>query len=352
MKQSTLYGIGALVLVVGAALYYLQDVLWLFFLAAIISYLLTPAVDFLQKLGLGRGLATLAILLFFMAVIAIAVMYLAPLLYHQAMAMIEQIPVWKAQLYSKLEPYIGQVSLEHWGDTLQHPEHLHQETATPLLQASQTVLGNVLNSGRLAIQKLGQMVLVLLLTFYMLKDWPVILRGIQDLLPKKIARQVTTQAREIDQVLSSYFHGQLQASLVTGLYYGTALTLLRMEYGFAFGFLVGVFSFIPYFTLAMGLTVGLILAYLNFGISLYFWLALAVFLLGQVVEGNVIAPVFVGKRLGMHPLTMLFAILVGSSLFGFFGLLIAVPTAAAIGVILKHFLDSYRQSAIYKGYTQ
>ena len=345
-------GLALLALATLAVFYYLGNVLWLFLLAIIISYILTPAVSSLTRTGLTRGWATAIILLLFITLTGLMITYLVPLLYHQALDLINNLPAWKQQAQDWLQPYVGKVdqlfSLDMMQQSIQHPTDGQKQVASSLLQTSQTMLGHLIDSGRFLAQSVGQSLLVLVLTFYTLNDWPQLLKNVEELLPRKAAPTIIRLCRAIDKKLSLYFRGQLQASLLTGLCYGAALGMIGVSYGFTLGFVIGLLSFFPYFTLVIGSIISLFVAYFDFGINLHFWLVLATFMFGQLVEGNVIAKLLVGDKLGMHPLTMLFAVLAGGSLFGFFGALIAIPTAASLSVVGMYFLDRYKTSDVYR----
>jgi predicted PurR-regulated permease PerM len=332
-------------------LYLLSDMLLPFFLAALLSYLLHPLVTSMGKIGLGRGAASILIMLSLLLLVSIATLFIMPIIIDQLHALIEHIPSLVAWFKESLGPKMHSLTSIITDEQVGKIAHVNKDVTTPLLGISKTVASNLVQSGRSILGAMGTMVITPIIAIYMLKDWPLILQSIEKLIPRKYHPIVVEQCKAVDRTLSRYIRGQLNASLVLGLFYGTALGLCRLQYGFTIGFLAGFLSFIPYFSLLVGTVCAGILAYIQFGLTLWFWIVIGIFLVGQIIEGNVVAPRLVGDKIGVHPLWMIFAVLAGGALFGFTGILIAVPTAAIIRV-LGHFTitqylgsDTYRSNA-------
>ena len=188
-----------------------------------------------------------------------------------------------------------------------------------------------------------------MVAFYLLRDWDLIVTKIDIWLPRNHAPIIRKQINEIDRILAAFVRGQMTVCIILGLFYGISLSLIGLDFGFLVGFMTGLLAFIPYFGMLLGLVVGLGIAIFQFTDWLPVLGVAAVFLVGQVLEGNFITPKLVGDRVGLHPVWIIFALLAGGTLFGFVGILVAVPVAAATGVLIRFALAQYMGSALYKG---
>jgi predicted PurR-regulated permease PerM len=196
---------------------------------------------------------------------------------------------------------------------------------------------------------LAHLVLSPLATFYLLRDWDELVARIQELLPRRIVFPVTVLARESDAVIGAFLRGQLIVMAVLGVFYSVGLAFIGLEYPLLIGMLAGLVSFVPYLGLITGILVASIAAVLEFHSILSIIPVLIVFGLGQVLSDFVLTPRLIGDRIGLHPVTVLFAVLAGGQLFGFFGILLALPVAAVIMVLLRRAREEYLNSSYYQG---
>ena len=202
-------------------------------------------------------------------------------------------------------------------------------------------------SGQLLVGWLTYLLLIPVVTFYLLRDWDHLVAAVRDLLPKRLEPTVVKLAREIDAVLAEFLRGQLTVMLALAVIYTTGLWLVGLELAFFIGMLAGFVSFVPYLGVIVGLVVASFAAFLQFQDVVHIAGVAAVFGVGQLLEGMVLSPLLVGDRIGLHPVAVIFAVMAGGQLFGFFGVLLALPVAAIIVVLLRHSRDEYLQSALY-----
>ncbi|MFW6343010.1 MAG: AI-2E family transporter, partial [Halothiobacillaceae bacterium] len=204
-------------------------------------------------------------------------------------------------------------------------------------------------SGSAVAMALVNAMLIPVLTFYLLCDWPKLLRWLEGLLPRPNAPKIIEITRESDEMLSSFLRGQLAVMISLGVFYGVGLTLAGLKTGILVGLVAGLLSFVPYLGVIVGMGMGLIMMYVQTGEVIPLIWVLLVFGAGQLFESFVFQPFFVGDRIGLHPVTVIFAVLAGGQLFGFFGLLLALPVSAVIVVLARYAWAAYTDSPIYRG---
>lgn len=344
LRQQALVWLG--VLVVALVLITLLNGILLPFVAGIvIAYVLSPIVDRIERTGLARSWATLILMLVMALVAALVLIFLAPLVLDQLAALIEAIP----DIYARLRALAEEASGRFIGsvERVPGPEQIGSLTSG-LADALASVLKSLLSGGLAVVNFLGLLAVTPVVAFYLLVDWPDIVRGVDRWLPRQHAPRIRTLAAEIDGKLAAFFRGQGLVCLVMGAYYAVALSLAGLKYGLLIGLFAGLAGFIP--------LVGAILAGLvAIGMAIsQFWpewapvLVIAgIFAFGQVLDGNVLSPRIVGGSVGLHPVWIIFAVFAFGYLFGFVGMLVAVPAAAAIGVLVRFVLEEYRQSRLY-----
>jgi len=332
----------------GWLVYLLSPILTPFVVSALLAYLGDPLVDRLEARGLKR---TPAVALVF-SIILLLLLFLLLLLVPRVEAQI-------SQLIDRLPGYLGWVKT----NVLPHLQAvLPGETAGLDLGALQQALGrhwreaggllanlwsSVSGSGLALVGWLVNLFLVPVLTFYLLRDWDHLIAGIHGLLPRRSEPVWTRLAREADEVLGAFLRGQLLVMIALGVIYTTGLWLVGLDLALLIGMLAGLVSFVPY----LGLIVGIFVAGLASVLQAQGWGDLPwvtlVFVVGQVLEGSLLTPHLVGERIGLHPVAVIFAVMAGGQLYGFFGILLALPVAAVVMVLLRHLVRSYRGSTLY-----
>jgi len=339
---------GATIAVFLVTLWFLGDVILPFVLGGAIAYLLDPIADRLERLHLSR-IASVAIITLVAALIFILLVLLViPTLIQQTAALIDTAP----QLFNRLQTALT----ERFPQILDADSTIHQQLVTigEYIQSKGGELVNGLVSSALGlINVVILLVVVPVVAFYLLLDWDNMTAKIDDMLPRDHAPVVRKLASQIDNTLASFIRGQGTVCLILGSYYAIALMLAGLNFGLVVGFIAGLISFIPY----VGALVGGILA---IGLALFqFWgdwlsigLVAGIFAVGQFLEGNILTPKLVGSSVGLHPVWLLFALSVFGSLFGFVGMLVAVPVAAVIGVLIRYGLEKYKESLLYRGHNK
>lgn len=326
------------------ALYVLRDVLVPFVAGMAVAYLLDPVVDRLERIGVGRGLATFAVLLGFFAIASGLVLLLIPLLQTQVEKLASVLPGYMEMARNRLGPL-----LEHLYEGLDRQEALKRLTGmTGDLAGWIGSLVSRLISGGFAIANILSLLLITpIVSFYLLRDWDRMVATVDSWLPRQQADTVRTQIGEVDRTLSAFVRGQGMVCLILGAFYAIGLTVAGLDFGLVIGLFSGLISFVPFVGAILGglLSVGLALA--QFDSWQPILAVAAVFAAGQVIEGNFLTPNLVGDAVGLHPVWVIFGLLAGGTLFGFVGVLLAVPTAAVIGVMVRFALAQYLASPLH-----
>ena len=333
-------------------LWLLNDILLPFVVGAVVAYFFDPVVARLQHAGLSRTWATTAVtIVAVLGAVAVA-MAIVPPVFSEVQALIAKAPEYVVQVAQRLQPMI-----EPLRTRLGLPSLSLQELQAELSQWAGQALGllgaiasRVAQRGVAIINLLALLFLTPVVTFYLLRDWPKVLAAIDGALPLDHADTIRTLAHDSNAAVAGYVRGQALVCLSLGTIYGVGLSLVGLQFGFVIGLIAGLISFIPFVGTLVGATLSIGMALAQFPPD---WMGVvkvaAVFGIGYLLEGNVLSPKLVGDRVGLHPVWIMFALLAGGSLFGFVGVLIAVPVAAVIGVVMRHLLARYHASTFYRG---
>ncbi|TBW36959.1 AI-2E family transporter [Siculibacillus lacustris] len=329
--------------------------LWLFsgvllpFVAGIaLAYLLDPVADRLERIGVPRWAAAAGIVLGLVVALIVLLILVVPLLGAQTSALIERVPSLIARVQVMVAPYFdGQFGRLLGGDT----KNLSGGVTAALTQGASWVSGvvqSLWNGGQAIVSIVSVLVISPVVAAYMLIDWDRMIARIDGWLPRRHRATVRGLAAEMNAAVSGFVRGQVSVSAAMGLFYGLGLALVGLEFGLLIGLMAGVLGIIPYLGFGTGLIVGLAVALVQFwpdwhGIALVG----AVFAAGQALEGWVLTPNWVGRSVGLHPVWLLFALFAFGSLFGFVGMLVAVPAAASVGVLARFALEQYLASGLY-----
>ena len=325
-------------------LYVLRDVLVPFVAGMAVAYLLDPVVDRLERLRIGRGLATFAVLLGFFAVAIGLVLLLIPLLQTQVERLAAVLPGYVELVRDRLGPL-----LEHFDEGIDRQAAVQKITGMTgdLVSWVGNVVGRVIRGGFAVANILSLLLITPIVSFYLLRDWDRMVETVDSWLPREQAGTVRAQIGEVDRTLSAFVRGQGTVCLVLGVFYAAGLTVAGLDFGLVIGLFSGLISFVPFVGALLGglLSVGLALA--QFDNWQPILVVAAVFAAGQVIEGNFLTPNLVGDAVGLHPVWVIFGLLAGGTLFGFVGVLLAVPTAAVIGVMARFGLAQYLASSLH-----
>lgn len=327
----------------------LSGILLPFVAGMALAYFLDPLADRLEARKVPRALATTAVLAAFFIIFVAFLLLLLPLLQGQLVGMVQQLP---SVIRAAID---GLASLLETASTRIEPEQMDEirgALADLQKQAAGWALGlirGVWSSGLALLNVIGLLFITPVVAWYLLRDWDHMVARIDGWLPRDHAETIREQGRKIDQTLAGFVRGQAMVCLILGVAYAVALQLAGLRYGLAVGMIAGLISFIPYVGSIVGLVLSLGLGYLQFGVSLQLGVLAVIFFAGQAVEGNFLTPKLVGERVGLHAVWVMFALLAGGALFGFVGVMLAVPVAAIIGVLVRFALDRYLESALYHG---
>ncbi|MFP4239546.1 MAG: AI-2E family transporter [Rhodosalinus sp.] len=342
-EQVTYWGIATAVFLV--VLWYLGDVLLPFVLGGAIAYFLDPVADRLERAGLTRGAATGLIAIVAVVIFVVLALLVIPTLIRQTAELIETAPELFAQLRDFLVTRFPDIVVpdSQIRQTMDEIGQTVQSRGAELLNTVLTSLGSFINVVLL-------FVIVPVVAVYLLLDWDRMVAEIDRLLPRDHAPTIRKLAGEIDASMSGFLRGMGTVCVILGTYYAVALMAVGLNFGLVVGFVAGILTFIPYVGAIVGGVLAIGLALFQFwGDWLWIVLVAAIFQVGQLVEGNVLTPRLVGDSVGLHPVWLLLALSVFGSLFGFVGLLVAVPVAAALGVIARFVVRQYRASRLYRG---
>ncbi|MGH8501320.1 MAG: AI-2E family transporter [Gammaproteobacteria bacterium] len=339
----------ACLLLCGWLLYILSPILTPFLIAALLAYLGDPVVDRLERLALPRTLAVVVVFAGFVVLLAAIIIVLVPVISAQIKALADAVPGYLDWINTTLIPWlqrrldvnISAIDLAALKNTLSAN---FREAGS----AAANILSYITQSGAVLLGWMFNLLLIPMVVFYLLRDWDRIVAAINALLPRHIEPTVSGLARESNEVLGAFLRGQLLVMMALGVIYSLGLWLIGLEFALLIGMVAGLVSFVPY----LGVIVGLALA----SVAMMFqtqdllqlvWIAL-VFAVGQTLEGMVLTPWLVGDRIGIHPVMVIFAVLAGGQLFGFFGVLLALPVASVLAVLARYARRRYVESALYE----
>ena len=338
----------ALVVLVGLLLYLLAPVLTPFAVAAMFAYLFDPVVGLLQRLRLSRGVAVGIVFVGLTVLLVLMLLALIPFLEHQVALLIGRLPDWIAWLQNDAVGWLNatfDLSLE-MPDSQQLAtiiqEHWKEAGGTAAI-----VVAKVSKSGLAIVAWITHLIVIPVAFFYLLRDWDVMIAKIHDLLPRSIEPTVSRLARESDETLSAFVRGQLSVMIALGIIYAVGLWAVGLSTGPLIGLIAGLISFVPYLGSITGILLGVIAAIVQYGDVTHVALVVAVFVIGQLLEGYVLVPRLVGEKIGLHPVAVIFAVLAGGELFGFLGVLLALPVASVLMVLLRYANERYRASLLY-----
>jgi predicted PurR-regulated permease PerM len=333
-------------------LWLLNDILLPFVVGAVLAYFFDPVVARLERAGLSRTWAT-AVVTVTAALMAVGVATaIVPPLFGELQNLIVEAPQFAVQAARRVQPMIEPLRLKLG----LAPLGLHDlqseasQWAGQALGLAGSVAGRLAQRGAAIINLLGLLFLTPVVTFYLLRDWEKVLSAIDGALPLDHAETIRRLAHEANAAVAGYLRGQALVCLCLATLYSVGLSAVGLQFGFVIGLIAGLISFIPFVGTLVGATLSIGMALAQFPPE-WFGVAkvAAVFLAGHLLEGNVLSPKLVGDRVGLHPVWIMFALLAGGSLFGFVGVLIAVPVAAIVGVVMRHLLGRYHASRFYRG---
>jgi len=334
-------------LVLAAVLWLLHDILLPFVAGIALAYVLAPLADRVERLGVNRTVAALIVVSVLVVALIALMLLLVPLLLQQGASLISHIPGYfkriKELIVDPNFPWLNWLGSAETGKTA---SDLVGQVATWLLSFSYSLW----TGGKALVSFASVLIVMPVVTFYLIRDWHAMIDRVDSWIPVRQRETVRQLGREIDAAIGGFLRGQFGVCLVLGCYYAIGLMLVGLDFALLIGLIAGVITFVPYIGSMTGLMIAVSVAIAQFWPD---WkritLVVAIFLVGQFIEGNIVSPKFVGERVGLHPVWLIFAMFAFGYLFGFVGLLIAVPLGAAIAVLLRFGLRQYFASPLYTG---
>lgn len=339
----------ALLLVAGGLIWLLSPILTPFVLSALLAWLGNPLVIRLEKSGRSRNTAVIIVFVLMSLILTLTLILLIPLLEDQIRELILWLPrlaEWTTvTVIPWLETKFG-ISLQQYFDPMSVVTLIksHWQQAGGV---AATVLGGISKSGLAILGWIATISLIPVVTYYFLRDWQSMLERLQSLIPRPVEPTFMKLARESDAVLGSFMRGQISVMLVLGGIYALGLWLVGVEFGFLIGFIAGLVSFVPYLGAFVGISAALIAALVQGMDPMHLGLVVAVFMVGQTLESFFLTPWLVGDSIGLHPVAVIFSIMAGGQLFGFLGVLLALPVTAVLLVLLRYAHAQYTESNLY-----
>jgi len=339
----------AMAVLLGLLIWLLAPILTPFVMAALFAWLGDPLVDRLEAAGRRRTTAVLTVFAFMAMIGGIVLTLLLPLMVEQVGQMIRWLPNLADWLTTTAVPWLEsrfKLSLASYinpeGVVALIKEHWQQAGGV-----ASNIIGSLTTSSLAILALITNLALIPVLTFFFLRDWDKMMAQLRELLPRPLEPTIMRLARESDAVLGGFLRGQLSVMLALGTIYAVGLWFTGISFGLLIGFVAGLLSFVPYLGAIIGFTAAAIASLVSFGDVPHLLLVVLVFAIGQTLEGTVLIPWLVGDRIGMHPVAVIFAIMAGGQLFGFLGVLLALPVAAVAMVLLRYAHERYRGSAMY-----
>lgn len=325
----------------------LQEMLAPFLTGLLVAYLFSPLVTKLTKKQSMRWIPTSLVLLCFLLVIgfilAVVVPYVLIQIYDYMSGLGDYLKHVQEDVTLLGERFLSFVPPEKQKELLQNMTSHMGTVLTWLGQMMQGTLSRLISTA----SSLSYLVIAPVVSFYLLRDWPIFQKKVKSLFPRKEEKTIMMLLRHMDEMIAAFLRGQLMVALFLGVFYGTSLGIIGLNFGIMIGLISGALSIIPYVGTIVGVCAALIVAFFQYDSWGMIVAVGSVFLVGNLIEGNFLTPKLVGEKVNLHPVWVLFALLAGQNLLGFTGILIAVPTAAIIGVLVRFFLLEYKKSSVY-----
>ncbi|MEO5375070.1 MAG: AI-2E family transporter [Alphaproteobacteria bacterium] len=346
-RRMAFWALGAVLALV--ALYVLRPVLLPFVAGMAVAYFLDPVADRLEKWGCSRTLATVIIVLgFILTVVAVGIL-VVPMLVDQVATLAARVPDYVTGVLTKAETMVDSLAAKLPPAERQRLAEATSSVVGSLLSGVGRMAAGVWSGGMAVVGVLSLLLITPVVAFYLLRDWDHMVAMVDGWLPRAHVDTIRAIMRDIDRSIAGFVRGQASVCLILGAFYGLGLTLVGLDVGLIIGVVTGLLSFIPYVGAITGFVVAMALALGQFHDWVPIGFTALVFLVGQVLEGNVLTPRLVGERIGLHPVWVMFALLAGGVLFGFVGILLAVPGAAVIGVLVRFAMGRYLEGPLYHG---
>lgn len=348
LSASSKWLIFAVVVGAGILVYLLAPVITPFLMGALLAYLGDPLVDKLEARKLSRTVSVIIVFVVIFLVVLLIPIVLLPLIEQQIAALAANFPRYIDWIQKNVVPFISQTF--NIDPAILNTATLKHSLVTSWREVggfAGNIVSGISKSGIVLLSWFANLVLVPVVTFYLLRDWDVMMDRIRQLLPRASETVVVKLAKECDDVLGQFLRGQVTVMVALGIVYTMGLWIVGLDLALLVGMIAGLVSFVPYLGFIVGIVLAGVAAIMQFGDMTYLLYVAIVFGIGQALEGMLLTPLLVGDKIGLHPVAVIFAVMAGGQLFGFVGVLLALPVAAVIVVLLRHVHELYKVSEIY-----
>lgn len=349
MRLQMFFWVGVVIFFVGFLILF-KSILLPFVLGLGIAYFLNPLIQNLHSGKMTRQIAVLFVLSVFILGVLLLLGILIPVLYRELSDLMANIPQYAEFTAEKFKALTR--PLQIWADQNNVEtfdlKTLLQDNASGAVGVAQGTLLGIIKGGQALVSFVTVLLITPIVAYFCMNEWPRITQWSEDIMPRDHKNTIMNLLEEIDTKLAGFVRGQIIVAFLLGAGYAIALTIAGLKYGFIIGIVAGILSIIPMVGSTVGLLTGVLVAWFQAGSLAYVGIIAAIFLIGQLIEGNILAPKIVGDNVGLHPLWVFFALMAGGSLFGIVGMLVAVPVAAIISVLLAFAIAQYKKSAFYK----
>jgi predicted PurR-regulated permease PerM len=330
-------------------LYLLQSILMPFLTGLLVAYAMNPAVRQFEKWGLSRGLGSGVMIASFFLAFGLLLFIAIPFIQTELLRLASHVPLYGGRVMTTLKPLLDESALYVKPEDIERLRSLASSYVGDVITWGIRLLAGILTNSLALANLISLIVITPVVAFYCLRDWNKLLNTIDRWFPRPYEHTLRRLFYEINRTIGGFAKGQALVCVLIGLYYSFALTLVNLDFSLVVGVVIGVMAFIPYVGALIGFMLSIGIALAQFPEWYSVGIVAAIFAVGQVIEGYILIPYFVGDRIGLHPVWVIFALLAGGVLYGFVGILFALPIAAAMGVILRYFLELYFKSSYYLG---
>lgn len=324
----------------------LSPILGPFLFSALLAYLGDPVTDRLER-KMSRTWAVVVVFISIILLLVVTVLVFIPLVSEQLSILLGKLPNMVSFIQQRLLPFLESSFGYHADEGKAVLLNAVKNNLKDLPSLANTMIHWLTNSGGFVVAVLANIFLVPVVTFYLLRDWDRLVEKVHALLPRKYEPTIVRLAKESDEMLAAFLRGQFAVMNALGLIYAIGLSVVGLDSAILIGFIAGWLSFVPYLGLVIGIGVATVMAYFQFNDFIHPLGVLITFVIAQALEGSVLTPRFVGERIGLHPVAVIFAVLAGGQLAGFAGVLLALPVAAVLNVLISHAQIAYQQSKLY-----
>lgn len=338
-----------LAVIFGAGIYFLEGILMPFLTGLLVAYAMNPAVRNFERWGISRAVGSGFMILSFFLVIALLLFIAIPFIQTELLNLASRVPQYGERIVNGLEPWLDEFSHYIQPHDIERLRGLASSYLGDVVTWGIKLLARILKNSLALANLLSLIVITPIVAFYCLRDWNLIIDTVDSWLPRPYEPAVRRIFIDINTTIGGFARGQALVCLMVGTYYAITLTLAGLDFGVVLGLVIGVMAFIPYIGALVGFMLSIGIAMAQFTEWSSVGVVAGIFIVGQSLEGYILIPYFVGNRIGLHPVWVLFALLAGGALYGFIGILFALPIGAAIGVLVRHVREGYFKSPYYLG---